>query len=350
MKKLDRENEVFMTEFHESQLLNMFFEEREDMLINNQSLQTKCPLLLNSTAVITDTTQTCHWKVLTDLIQSPTPSETICFLCQQDILANMPCSMWEGKAIHSKCYRCLACFKVMVGDKESSDHRCMYCTNNNVPVVPRTEKDYQSHFNNKQFQKAIAKKKRKREIRKNLDMSSFLTKSEQTKMVTFEISEPTNFKSMTVDIKTTNKPKPSLPPKTFEIDTNKNNVDDSKKDQPKKQKPVLPKKTFEHTKTSTETKKSPPKQQNDSFQKRFIAACQEPLSTPTKNKNDKTKKSSAPGKLKQDQFNSFHESPEFKQQKTTNPKSQTISKKKGANPPQKTGGVAKLAGMYESMN
>ncbi|ELP91417.1 suppression of tumorigenicity, putative [Entamoeba invadens IP1] len=364
MKKLDADNETFMAEFQQSQMLNMFIEDREDMLINSQSLITKCPLLLNSLATTPDaSTATCHWKVLTDLCPSPTQEQKICFLCGQDILANMPCSIYDSKPIHSKCYRCLACFKMIVGDKESPDHRCFYCKTKNIPCVQRTDKDYQAQFNSKTLQKSLLLKKWKREIKQTVGVENYMKKCDSdVNSEEFVISEPTNFQSVKVDINfDTTKPAPAVPTtKTApSVPTTKHGkLPETEKEKPKEKTEVKkvkveradePKK--EKAKTVTATS-SPPKvkKEKPTLPKKSIShVATESLSVFGGSGEVKKEKKSASEKVVK------AEAP--KRGNTTSKISQwngqekkSTTEKKVSSPQPKRGGVAKLTGMYENMN
>ena len=179
LKHVDEDTALFLNEFRESQMLYMFLDEREDMIINNISLQPICPLLIIPTQLVTQ--QVLHWKVLVDYIPTPTPQQKLCALCKSDLLANIPCSLWEGAPVHSKCYRCLSCFKVIVGDKETKTHQCLNCAMTKAPIKERTEEDYQKMFS-KHLQKLFDKKKRKKELKnellhKSMSLASFMKAS-----------------------------------------------------------------------------------------------------------------------------------------------------------------------------
>ncbi|EDR27354.1 DENN domain-containing protein 2D, putative [Entamoeba dispar SAW760] len=359
IKKLDPDNEAFITEFQQSQMLDMFIEERENMLINNQSLLTKCPLLVNSITAIPEAT-TCHWKVLTDYFPTPTSEQKICFFCKQSILTNMPCSLWEGKPIHSKCYRCQSCFKVIVGDRESIDHRCIYCVSKNLPIQIHTEKDYLNHFNNKLVKTAFAMKRWKREIKQTVSIGNYIKKSDDfsssENLDEMEISEPIDFHSVKVDIKfDLSKPAPPLPSKKESTQIRSRSSSDNgiisqkslSHSTPNVSKPTVPPKPLTMSTEKIKSNKERPTLPKKSIKQIAIEPIEVPFNS-SHSKEDK-KKPELPKKTTTlngntlSKVNTLQSSNGNSSLSKKSPNEKTKSRQNG-------GGVARLAGMYENMN
>ncbi|EDR25056.1 DENN domain-containing protein 2D, putative [Entamoeba dispar SAW760] len=136
----DKTGRTFFLEFLNSQMADMYFSEREKQVIEGKNIRKLCPLLIPySSNPIFDTPSSYGYY------------NTKCVNCHSTILSQSPCCMLGSLPCHCCCYRCLSCFRIMLGDIKGDVNRmiCTLCIESNSQPKHRTAEEYQQLLSKK---------------------------------------------------------------------------------------------------------------------------------------------------------------------------------------------------------